>query len=175
MRKIQKTARILADIFEVYIPITVFLMLFFAFLINVIFRYVVKNPQNWTFELSVNAFVIIGLLGACVAYRREDHVVFDLLYTRLDARGQNLLRIISSVIVVLFFSVAVYPSVRYLIRLRAVTPIMKIPMRFIFATFPILLISTILRSLRRLILDIRTLKDKTYNQKYNLEERDTLI
>ena len=76
MGQIKKVARWLADFIEVYLPIAVFVMLFLAFLINVFFRYVVRNPQNWTFELSINAFMVVGLLGACAAYRKEDHVVF---------------------------------------------------------------------------------------------------
>ncbi len=61
--------------------------MFIVFLLNIFFRYVLKNPQNWTFEFSVNAFVIVGLLGACVAYRLEDHVVFDLVYTTAESPG----------------------------------------------------------------------------------------
>ena len=61
--------------------------MFVVFLINIFTRYVLRNPQNWTFEFSVNSFVIVGLLGACAAYRLEDHVVFDLVYTRLQSPG----------------------------------------------------------------------------------------
>ena len=74
MKKLRKAVRWFIDFIEVYLPIAVFVALFLAFLTNVFFRYVVKNPQNWTFEFSVNAFVVVGLLGACAAYRKEDHV-----------------------------------------------------------------------------------------------------
>jgi len=170
-----KVARWFTDFIEVHLPVTVFVMLFLAFLMNVFFRYVLRNPQNWTFELSINAFVIVGLLGACAAYRTEDHVVFDLLYTRLNPRGQNILRIMSYVTVILFFTVAIPASVMYLVKLRAVTSIMRIPRRYIFLSYPILLISTVLRSAYRLVLDIRAFRDKTYVQRYNTEQRDTLI
>jgi TRAP-type C4-dicarboxylate transport system permease small subunit len=175
MRQIRKAARWLADFIEVYLPIAVFVMLFIAFLINVFFRYVVKNPQNWTFELSVNAFVVVGLLGACAAYRKEDHVVFDLLYTRLNSKGQNILRIISYIIVIIFFLIAIPGSIRYLVKLPAVTSIMRIPLRFIFVSFPILMISTVLRSAYRLVLDIKAFRNKTYVQVYNTGDRNALI
>lgn len=175
VRPVKKAARLFADFVEVHLPVTVFVMLFLAFLMNVFFRYVLRNPQNWTFELSINAFVIVGLLGACAAYRTEDHVVFDLLYTRLNPRGQNILRIISYVIVIVFFTAAVPASVTYLVKLRVVTSIMRIPRRLIFLPYPILLISTVLRSAYRLVLDVKALRDKTYVQRYNIEQRDTLI
>ena len=172
---LKKAARGVADFVEVHLPIVVFIMLFLAFLTIVVFRYIIKNPQNWTFELSVNAFVIVGLLGACAAYRKEDHVVFDLLYTRLDAKGQNILRIISSVVVIVFFTIALPGSIRYLVRLPAVTSIMRIPLRFVFLPYPILLISMVLRSAYRLVLDIKAFRNQSYVQTYNVEDRDALI
>lgn len=175
MERLKKIAQLFADFIEVYLPVGVFVALFLVFLINVFFRYVVRNPQNWSFEFSNNAFVIVGLLGACAAYRKENHVVFDLIYARLNSKGQNILRIISYLIVIIFFSVAVPPSIRYLVKLPAVTPIMKIPLWIIFTPFPILLISTILRSAYRLILDIKAFRNKTYVQSYNIEEGDEML
>lgn len=175
MKQMNKAARWFADFVEVHLPVTVFVMLFLAFLMNVFFRYVLRNPLNWTFELSVNAFVVVGLLGACAAYRTEDHVIFDLLYTRLNPRGQSILRIISYVIVIVFFTIAVPASVAYLVKLRAVTSIMRIPRRLIFLSYPLLLISTVLRSAYRLVLDIKAFRNKTYVQGYNTEDKDELI
>jgi TRAP-type C4-dicarboxylate transport system permease small subunit len=175
MKRLKAAGRILTDLVEVWIPETVFVALFFAFLINVFFRYVMKNPQNWTFELSINAFVIVGLLGACAAYRKEDHVVFDLMYTRAGSRGKSIMRMIGYGTVIIFFLIALPGTIRYLWRLRSVTSIMKLPLRLIFASFPILLLSTILRSAYRLVLDIRSFRAKTYDQTYNLEESETLI
>jgi len=162
MRGLKKAVRWIIDLFEVHIPIAVFIMLFIVFLINVLFRYVIRNPQNWTFEFSVNSFVIVGLLGACTAYRKEDHVVFDLLYSRISEKSKNIFRIISYVFIIIFFS-------------RAVTSIMKIPLKIIFSSFPILLISTVLRSAYRLVLDIKSFKNKTYIQLYNNNEEEKMI
>ncbi|TFG63484.1 MAG: TRAP transporter small permease subunit [Spirochaetales bacterium] len=175
MRRIRKAADRFTDFIEIQLPIAVFLMMFFAFLINVFFRYVLKNPQNWTFELSINSFVVVGLLGACTAYRKEDHVVFDLLYARLKPKGQNILRMISYIIVIAFFASAIPASIMYLWKLRAMTSIMRIPDRIIFASFPILMISTVIRSAYRLGLDIKAFRNKTYVQTYNMEDRGASI
>jgi TRAP-type C4-dicarboxylate transport system permease small subunit len=150
-------------------------MLFLVFLSNVFFRYVLRNPQNWTFEFSVNAFAIVGLLGTCAAYRKEDHVVFDLLYIRLSAKGQNILRMISFVIVIVCFSLALPGAIRYLVKLPARTSIMKIPFRYLFLPFPIMLLAMILRSAYRLVLDIRAFRNKSYVQSYNTGDKEALI
>jgi TRAP-type C4-dicarboxylate transport system permease small subunit len=174
MKPLKKVARGFADFIEVYLPIAVFVIMFIAFLVNVVFRYILRNPQNWTFEFCVNAFVVVGLLGACAAYRREDHVVFDLLYNRLGARGRNLMRLISHAIVIVFFLIALPPTAWYLWRLPSMTSIMRIPERYLFAVFPIMLVSMVLRSAYRLAMDIVAFRNKTYVQTYNVEAKDEL-
>jgi C4-dicarboxylate transporter DctQ subunit len=175
MKLVKKAARWIVDFIEVYLPIGVFILLFIVFLINIFFRYVLRDPQNWTFEFSVNAFVIVGLLGACAAYRLEDHVVFDLVYTRRNPRGQNIMRMISYAMVIVFLAVALPPTLRSLWNNPAVTSIMKIPDKIIFLTLPVMFISMIARSSYRLVLDIKAFRNKTYVQTYNTGEKDALI
>ena len=175
MKLMKKTARWFADFLEVYLPIAVFLLMFITFLVNIVFRYVLRDPQNWTFEFSVYSFVVVGLLGACAAYRKEDHVTFDLLYAGLKPRGQNILRMISYLIVIASLAAIIPASVRYLLKLPTVTSIMKIPEGIIFMSFPVLLVSTVCRSVYRLVLDVKAFRNKTYVQSYNTEEKDALI
>lgn len=175
MKLLKKVARCFADVLEVYLPIAVFVVLFLVFLANIFFRYILKDPQNWTFEFSTNAFVVVGLLGACAAYRKEDHVIFDMVYTRLSPRGQNILRMISCVIVIVFFLVAIPESIAALARLPTVTSIMKIPEGIIFMSFPVLMVSTVCRSAYRLVMDIQAFRNRTYVQTYNTEAKAELI
>ena len=175
MKPLKKAARWFVDFIEVYLPIGMFILMFIAFMINIFFRYVLKNPQNWTHEFSVNSFVIVGLLGACAAYRLEDHVIFDLLYAKLSPRSQNIMRLLSYVIVIVLFSIALPQSIMSVWKNPAVTSIMKIPDRFLYMCFPILLISTVCRMAYRLVLDIKAFRNKTYVQTYNTEAQDKLI
>jgi C4-dicarboxylate transporter DctQ subunit len=175
MKLLKRIGRWLVDFIEIYLPIAVFVMLFIAFLLNIFFRYVLKNPLNWTFEFSVNAFVVVGLLGACTAYRKEDHVVFDLVYARQKPKGQTILRMISHSLVIVFFVAALPWTIITLWTLRSETSIMKIPDKFIFSSLVILMISTICRSAYRLVLDIKAFRNKTYVQTYNTEAKDALI
>jgi TRAP-type C4-dicarboxylate transport system permease small subunit len=174
MKLLKKVARCLADVLEVYLPIAVFVALFLVFLTNIFCRYILKDPQNWTFEFSTYSFLVVGLLGACVAYRKEDHVIFDLAYAKLKPKGQNIMRMLSYVIVIVFFLVAIPECIVSLARLPTVTSIMKIPERIIFMSFPILLVSTVCRSAYRLVMDIQAFRNRTYVQTYNAEEKDAL-
>ncbi|GAB4221650.1 MAG: TRAP transporter small permease [Spirochaetales bacterium] len=175
MDRLKRIGRLFADVVELYIPIVVFLLMFVVFLINIFTRYVLKNPQNWTLEFSVNSFVIIGLVGACAAYRKEDHVVFDLFYNHASLKAKTIMRILSYALVILFFLAALPGTFYYLTHHRAISSILRIPYNYIFASFPVLLVSVIIRSAYRMVLDIRSLMNGTYLQTYNTEKEDELI
>jgi TRAP-type C4-dicarboxylate transport system permease small subunit len=175
MERLRKIARGLVDFIEVTLPSLVFGLLFLVFLDNVLFRYVLRDPQNWTFELSTTTFVVMGLLGICTAYRQEDHVVFDLIYNKFSPKNQNILRMISALFVIGIMGAAIPPSLLYLAKLPSMSSILRIPDRLIFLTFPIFMISTVSRSAYRLVLDIRAFRAKTYVQSYNTAPKDELI
>jgi len=175
MKLLKKAGRAVVDFIEVYLPIGVFVLMFVVFLLNIFTRYVLRNPQNWTFEFSVNSFVIVGLLGACIAYRLEDHVVFDLVYVHRSPRGQALMRILSNLLVIAFLGFALPSTIRSLANNPAVTSIMKIPDRYIYSVLPVMMISMVARSAYRLVLDLKAFVNKTYAQTYNSEEKDALV
>jgi len=170
MKLLKRTGRTLVDFVEVYLPIGVFIAMFVVFLLNIFTRYVLRNPQNWTFEFSVNAFVIVGLLGACIAYRLEDHVVFDMVYAHRSPRGQALMRILSNLLVVAFLGIALPSTIRSLANTPAVTSILKIPDKYIYAVLPVMMISMVARSAYRLVLALKAFQKASleYYQKNNL-------
>ncbi len=175
MKLLKGIGRVIIDFIEVYLPVTVFVLMFLAFLVNIFFRYVLKNPQNWTFEFSVNAFVIVGLLGGCAANRMEDHVIFDLVYARLKPRSQSIMRMLSYLIVIVLFMIALPQVFMRIWTNPAMTSIMRIPDRWLFMCLPILLVSIIVRSAHRLVLDFKAFRNRTYVQTYNTESKDALI
>ena len=88
--------KLLKNIVEIYIPAIFFLTLFVSFLIGIIFRYVFDNPQSWTFELSSICYLAVAVLAWGIAHRTDGNVVFDMLYNRLSAKTQCILRIITN-------------------------------------------------------------------------------
>ena len=74
-----------------------------------------------------------------------------------------------------YILIAIPESFVYLVRLPTMTSVLRIPERLLFMVFPILLISTVLRSVYRLSLDVKAFRNKTYVQTYNTEAKDALI
>ncbi len=76
---------------------------------------------------------------------------------------------------IVFLLVALPLTVSSLLNNPAVTSIMKIPDKYIFSVLPVMMISIIVRSVYRLVLDIKAFARRTYVQTYNTEEKDALI
>jgi len=162
------------DIVEFYLPAAAFLCMFIAFILGVFARYVMRNPIRWTYEVSQICFVWTGILGACYAQRYEDHIVFGMIYDGLTAMRKNIVRIVSHVMV-LVLVIAIGPSIKYLLDLRAITSVLEIPRAFVFAPYAVLLVITIIRYGYRLVLDVKALKNASHAQTYNTEEKESLI
>ena len=148
----------LLDILEIYSPAVLFMILFICFLVGIFFRYVVKNPQSWSFELSTVAFLGSVILAGCLADRHGEHISFDMIYDRRSEKTKTIMRIISNALVFVFLGVAFPASVRFILSFNNLTtPIMKIPQTLVFCCFPVLLVDLIIRSGVRLVMDIRKL------------------
>ena len=146
----------LLDILEIYIPAALFMILFICFLVGIFFRYVIKNPQSWSFELSTVAFLGSVILAGCLADRFGEHISFDMIYDRRTEKTKTIMRIISNALVFVFLGIAFPTSVRFILSFNNLaTPIMKIPQAFVFCCFPVLLADLIIRSAIRLVVDIK--------------------
>lgn len=175
MSILKKIGRIIVNFFEYQLPSILFIIMFVVFLLNIISRTPLFKTLTWTNEASVNLFAVIGLLVVGTSLREEDHVVFDMVYNKLKPLGQCIFRIISAVLIIIFFGWALPGTLQALVKTRSMTSILRIPNYIIFSFYPLMLICTIIRMTYRLILDIKALICKAYKQSYNAEEKEGLI
>ena len=156
MKKKKSVWSWLLDILEIYIPAVLFMILFICFLVGIFFRYVIKNPQSWSFELSTVAFLSSVILAGCLADRYGEHISFDMIYDRRSEKTKTIMRIISNSLVFVFLGIAFPASVRFILSFNNLaTPIMKIPQTLVFCCFPVLLIDLIIRSGVHLVIDVK--------------------
>ena len=133
------------DFLEVFIPCVTFSVLFVTYVIMIIYRYLFHAQINWIYELSMIAFVWTVMLAASYASRKEDHIMFTMLYDRLSPKGQLICRILGDIIIVIFMLVLLpkpYAAIRFLAIKK--TPLLKIPFNIVFAPFLAFNILTIL-------------------------------
>lgn len=174
MKKILCTmTKIVRDILEIYIPAIMFMTLFITFVLGVVFRYVIKNPQSWTYELSSIAFLWVGILGWGLTHRENENVVFEMLYERCSERVQTFFRILSNLLIAITAGILIVPSITYLVdMLELSTQILKIPRYLVFLPFAVSFIIAFIRSTYRLIPDIKLLSEDVKEDVVKLEEEN---
>ncbi len=88
MKGLKKGALVLRDIVEIYIPVASFVIMFLVFILQIFCRYVLRQPLQWAYEVTVSCYLWTVVLGACLAQRSHSHVVFTLIYDKLGVKGK---------------------------------------------------------------------------------------
>ena len=88
----------------------------FAYYYEVIARYVFNSPTNWVHESMFLMYGMQYMLCGAYAYREDQHVRVDVIYTKFSARGKAIADIITSVF---FFIVHPDPAVDRIASLRS--------------------------------------------------------
>ena len=162
-----KLCRFFLNVIEVYIPAIMLMCLFIAFIVGIVFRYIFRDPQSWTYELSSISFLQFAILSSCFVQREDEHIVFDMIYARRSKRTQCIMRIIGGIIVCFTATALIPTSIQYVgTMLGLKTQIMKLPRWCVFTCFPITFIIMDIRALIRLVLDIKAFVNKSYDKTY---------
>jgi len=79
-----------------------------AVFIQVIFRYVVNNPLNWSEELSRYVFIWACMIGASMGIKRKAHYGLDAISRLLSKKKQKTLEIFLYTLISIFLMVLIY-------------------------------------------------------------------
>lgn len=163
VKTLKTVIHIIRDIFEVYIPSLTFLLMFIVFILQIFFRYILKNPLTWTMEGTLICFCYLVTLGAGYAARKKTHVIFTLVYDSVGAPLKYILSMCGNLIIITAFLIMLKPSFSF-VRFMSFqkTSVLKLNMSIVFAPFLVLLLSVIFYQAVELIesvLSIRQGKD----------------
>lgn len=140
--------------FEELVPVLCFATLFVTFIIGVSSRYLFKMPVEWTYEVSLLAYMWTTYFGASYAYKRNDHVVFGLVYDGRTRETKRWLRILYNLIIAAAMVVLFYPATLTLLRRTAKTGALLWPQKYVFLPFAFMLVAMTLRCLYNIYMDI---------------------
>ena len=71
------------------VAVALLAVMFVAFLVQIVFRYLLNFPIGWTSELTIITWLWVVLWGAAFVVRESEEIRFDLIYAggRPRARG----------------------------------------------------------------------------------------
>jgi TRAP-type C4-dicarboxylate transport system permease small subunit len=157
LKLLKRAGSFLLNVVERDIPTLTFSALFVVFMVQVVCRYLFV-PLTWPLEFTLIAFIWTTVLGACFAQRDYSHVMFTLIYDRTKPKGQLIMRILGNLLMFSSFSIALYPSYKFVNFMSFKrSDVLKIPMNIAFSPFIVFLVIIIVRFGYDLVVDIRKL------------------
>ena len=77
-------------------------VMFFATVVQIVFRIILRIPASWSVELARYLFVLIVFVGAAALMKDEGHIRIGAMTDRLPETGQKVLRIIARLLIIPF-------------------------------------------------------------------------
>ncbi len=81
-------------------------VMFIAFLIQILFRYVLNWPAGWASELSTVMWIWLVLWGAAFVVRESDEIRFDIFYGGASPRARRIMMMVIAAAIVGLYSVS---------------------------------------------------------------------
>lgn len=125
-------------------------LMFLTFMAQIIFRYVLNLPLDWTLELCLTLWLWTVFWGTAFLLEDEDHVRFDIVYHSLGEKGRRVLSFISSACIVVAFTASLPATISY-VTFYKIKPSMTLGLRLdlVFSCYLIFAVAVILQYLIR--------------------------
>ncbi|MBB6468382.1 TRAP transporter small permease subunit [Aminobacter carboxidus] len=123
-------------------------VMFFAFLLQIFFRYVMNWPTGWTNELSAILWIWIVLWGAAFVLTEQEEMRFDLIYASVGPRVRSAMFLICAASIILLYGISLPAVVDYVSFMKVESSAyMKIRFDWVFCIYVVFVIAIIMRYL----------------------------
>ena len=120
--------------------------MFLCFILQIVARYVFNYPLGWTEEVSILCWIWCTLWGAAFVLREKDEVRFDIIYSGSSAERRRVFTIITGIVVILLFAVALPAVVSYVTFLKVErSAYLRIRLDWLYSIYVIFSLAVIVR------------------------------
>lgn len=121
-------------------------VMFLAFIVQIVFRYVFDFPVGWTTEVSVIAWLYMVLLGSALWLREGEEIRFDLVSDALGPRGRRVVAAIAGLAAVVLFGMAMPATWKYVTFMKVEsTSYLKIRLDVLYAVYLVFAAAVVVR------------------------------
>jgi len=123
-------------------------VMFIAFIVQIIFRYLLNFPIGWTSELTIILWVWLVLWGAAFVISDEEEIRIDLVTSMVDARVRRAMFILVAIAIVALYVVSLPAAYSYVTFMKVErSSYLKIPMNWVFSIFLFFVVAVVVRYL----------------------------
>lgn len=113
-------------------------LIFVVVFLQVLFRYLLRQPLFWSEELPRYLLIWMSFLAAALAQKNEAHINITLCLAPLSARARQLLKIVTDLIVLAFLWVLIYSGgLVTSITAQHRSTALQLPMGLVYAALPV--------------------------------------
>jgi C4-dicarboxylate transporter DctQ subunit len=123
-------------------------IMFAAFIIQIVCRYILNLPIGWTHEVSVVMWIWLVLFGTAFVVREHEEIRFDIIYATVGERTRRLLTLICAVAVAVLFAISLPAVIDYVLFMRVDrTAYLKIRFDILYSIYGFFAVAMIVRQL----------------------------
>lgn len=123
-------------------------VMFAAFVIQIVFRYVFNFPVGWASELTVATWLWLVLFGSAFVLGEKEEIRFDLIYSSVGPRVRIGMAIVSALAVVVLYGMSFRASLDYVSFMKVErASYLKIRMDWMYSIYVLFLVAIIVRYL----------------------------
>ncbi len=134
--------------------VAAFLMavIFVAFIVQIVMRYVFNWPVGWTTELSLAAWLWLVLWGAAFVLRDDEEIRVDTIADSGSPRRRRVVQAIGAVSIIVLFGMSLPASWSYVTFMKVEkAAYLGVRMDFMYSIYIIFAVAVIARCLRQLV------------------------
>lgn len=120
--------------------------MFLAFILQIVFRYLVGLPIGWTHEVSVMLWVWLVLWGAAFVVTEREEIRFDIIYGAVGPGARRIMCIVTAIALIALYGVS-FPAVWDYVTFMKVqsTAYLKIRFDLLYSIYIVFVVATIVR------------------------------
>jgi TRAP-type transport system small permease protein len=135
------------------------ILIFVVVFLQVLFRYLLRQPLFWSEELPRYLLIWMTFLAAALAQKHDAHINITLCLAPLSTRARQALKILTDAVILAFFWVLIYSgSLVTNITAHHRSTALQLPMGLVYAALPVGAILMSLYLLLQIAAGVRRLK-----------------
>lgn len=131
-------------------------IIFIAFILQILFRYVLNWPTGWSTELTLITWLWLVLFGSAFVVRESEEIRFDLIYGAAGRRTRIVMTLLSGAFLILILSMQLPAALDYVLFMKVEkTAYLKIRFDVLYFIYPIFAAAIIVRYVWLLVVAVR--------------------
>lgn len=121
-------------------------VMFGAFVLQILFRYLFNFPVGWTSELTVAMWLWLVLFGAAFVVREKEEIRFDLLSSSAGPRTRRVMALVAALALVVLYGASFAKSWDYVTFMKVEkSSYLKLRMDWMFSIYILFLVAVLAR------------------------------